>query len=76
MIRDAELNLLVDLCARAIRGERSALAVDNCDWSRLLHLARRHRVQGLAWLGLTDGTESGVPEAEIQLPPRAVPKEG
>ena len=62
MIRDAELKLLVELCAAAIRGE-PYLSRDKHDWQRLIQLAKRHRVQGLAWLGLTGGAESTLPHA-------------
>lgn len=58
MIRDAELNLLVQLCGGAIRREAHRTQGADCDWPRLVALARRHRVQGLAWLGLTGGRES------------------
>jgi len=59
LIRDAELNLLVRLCASAIRGQQNRSVEGDWDWPRLVRLARRHRVQGLAWLGLTDGADSG-----------------
>ena len=63
MIRDAELKLLVKLCAAAIRGEQAGDIGDDHDWSRVLGLARRHRVQGLAWLGLSGEAESELPQA-------------
>jgi hypothetical protein len=66
VIRDAELKLLVVLCAAAIRGEALAPGGEY-EWSRLIELARRHRVQGLAWLGLTGGAESALPEATMLL---------
>jgi len=63
VIRDAELKLLVKLCAAAIRGEQARGVGDDHDWPRLLELARRHRVQGLAWLGLSGESESNFPQA-------------
>jgi len=60
VIKDAELNLLVALCASAIKGERCRETGEDLDWQRLVQLARRHRVQGFAWLGLTGGIESDV----------------
>ena len=63
MTRDAELNLLLELCGAAIRDETHNALDADCDWDRLVALARRHRVQGLAWLGLTRGTESEFPPA-------------
>lgn len=64
MIRDAELNLLVRLCTSAIRGEQQRGPATSCDWPRLVQLARRHRIQGLAWLGLSGGvTDSQLPGA-------------
>jgi len=62
-ITDPELKLLVELCGLAIVGDRYAAVGTSCDWRRLVSLARRHRVQGLAWVGLTGGTESEFPSA-------------
>jgi hypothetical protein len=53
VIRDAEFSQLVELCASAIRGERSRHIGPDHDWQRLARLAQRHRVQGLAWFGLS-----------------------
>ena len=64
MIRDAELNQLVQACAAAIRGVRQGSLDPDLNWPRLIRLARRHRVQGLAWLGLIGGTESDFPPAK------------
>ena len=58
MIRDKQLKLLVGLCASAIRGRQSRDVSNDADTSSLLDLARRHRVQGLAWFGLAGGNRS------------------
>jgi len=63
VIRDAELKLLAELCAAATRGQPHQASDQRYDWDRLIRLAKRHRVQGLAWLGLTGGTEITPPEA-------------
>ena len=67
MINDAELSLLARLCASAIRKEQCERPNGDLDWARLLMLARRHRVQGLAWLGLTGGAESRFPVSDGTL---------
>ena len=66
MIEDAELNLLVELCAAAIRGKQRRHVGDTHDLQRLVRLARRHRVQGLAWLGLSE-SDGSVPGAATEL---------
>ena len=63
MIRDTELRLLAESCSAAIRGERLEGVEKSCDWMRFIQLARRHRVQGLAWMGLTGGQEPDFPQA-------------
>ena len=54
-MRDAELQLIIASCRTNFKGE-VAVAVDRIseeiDWTRVLALSRRHRVQGLCWHGL------------------------
>lgn len=53
-----ELQLLVDSCSRCFIYEKLATRPptdpEAVDWHFLVRLARRHRVQGLAWQGLSD----------------------
>jgi len=52
----AELSLAVDCCKRSFVGaakSRTALRTAGIDWQRFLQLVRFHRIQGLAWNGLS-----------------------
>lgn len=53
-----ELQLLIDSCSRCFICKKPATKPppdpETVDWHFLVRLARRHRVQGLAWQGLSD----------------------
>lgn len=63
---DREFNLLVAAC-RASYGEASVALGQTVNWRNFLGLARRHRVQALAWRGLGPARGEVPPDVAEQL---------
>ena len=67
---EPEFSLLVSCCrwnfARAEVGSRPEIAA-NLDWNKFIQLARRHRVQGLAWNALAQRADRMPDEAREML---------